>query len=178
MESDKRKGIELNVINASTDTLNSHSSDKQVESESSINSSTSSPSTVLHVSTNMYSMKSGPVDLSKSQSELSSQPKLKRYTVNDQNRTFQEVWFKDRSWLEYSIMNDSCYCFCCRRFSSNKLNVGDALMTTGFNHWKRSLESNGGLIKHASIANLTSLQPKTLIVSNSDKLIIQTLPIS
>jgi hypothetical protein len=69
--------------------------------------------------------------------------------MNQQKRSFQSNWCKERPWLEYSIKGDSCYCYCCRHFSSNKLNVGDAFTTTGFNNWKRWLESNSGLIKHA-----------------------------
>ena len=50
--------------------------------------------------------------------------------------------------MEYSIQNDTCYCYCCRHFSSNKLNKADAFVTLGFNNWKKALDKGSGLIKH------------------------------
>ncbi|CAF3452662.1 unnamed protein product [Rotaria sp. Silwood1] len=91
-----------------------------------------------------------PEDISKSCHDLPVQPKLATYPINHQNRSFQSSWYKERPWLEYSVKADSCYCNYCRHFSSNKLNVGDAFISTGFNNWKRSLDNNGALIKHVS----------------------------
>ena len=140
--------IELNVIE-SLDLPNSCSfSNKEIGPDT--NSSTTSSITTAPSSTNAFPTKSVPDDISKSCDELPSQPKLKNYPMNDQKRAFQSVWFNNRPWLEYSIVNDSCYCYYCRHFSSNKLNVGDAFISTGFNNWKRSLESNSGLVKHSS----------------------------
>lgn len=145
----ENEDIELNVICSSSDLVTS-SSNKTGEPDFDASSSTSSSITVSNVSTSSCSTISVPADISKSRDDFPSQPQLKKYPVNDQKRAFQPIWFKDRPWLEYSVMSDRCYCFYCRHFSSNRLIGGDAFVTTGFNNWKRSLESNGGLTKHAA----------------------------
>jgi len=46
--------------------------------------------------------------------------------------------------LEYSPTTDSAFCFACRCFTSNNLNVGQnetAFTTKGFNTWKNISES-------------------------------------
>jgi hypothetical protein len=51
-----------------------------------------------------------------------------------QKRSFQCIRYKNKSLLEYSIKNDSYNFYCCRHFSANKLNVGNAFITTGFSN--------------------------------------------
>jgi len=139
--------VELNPIESSASNSPSSSSfaDKQMETDS-----TSSSIVTAVSSTNTPQARSIPDDISKSCDEPPAQPKLKNYPMNDQKRAFRSIWFTDRPWLEYSVMKDSVYCYYCRHFSSNKLNVGDAFISTGFNNWKRSLESSSGLVKHSS----------------------------
>ena len=107
------------------------------------------------VSAEMSSNKSIPNDISASINEPPTQPQLGKYLTNCQNRSFQYQWYRSRPWLEYSISNDSTYCYICRHFGSiftNKSNrfQSDSFSTTGFNGWKRALEKNGGFQKHSS----------------------------
>ena len=96
-----------------------------------------------------FETKSVPSDISKSCIDSPVQPKLTSYPLNHQKRSFQSSWYIDRQWLEYSVQNDACYCYYCRHFSANKLNAGDSFSTAGFNNWKKSLQKDSGLIKHA-----------------------------
>ncbi|CAF3679573.1 unnamed protein product [Rotaria socialis] len=77
-------------------------------------------------------------------------PVLSSYPVNHENRSFQSQWYQNRPWLEYSIKNDSAYCYCCRHFGESvqtKCFQSDAF-TTGFNAWRRALEKDRGFDKH------------------------------
>ena len=94
--------------------------------------------------------KTTPNDISMSCNDTPVQNRLSKYPMNEQNRSFQANWFKDRIWLEYSVQNDACYCYYCRHFSSNDLNADVAFTVTGFNNWKKALTKQSGLIKHAS----------------------------
>ncbi|CAF4903639.1 unnamed protein product, partial [Rotaria socialis] len=60
--------------------------------------------------------------------------------VNNESRSFQFQWYCNRPWLEYSIKNDTAYCYYCRHFGisiQTKRLQSDAF-TTGFN-WSRGL---------------------------------------
>lgn len=111
------------------------------------------PSSFLSTSFSLnerFGRKSMPNDISISCHDLPAQPILNNYPLNHQKRSFQSSWYKDRIWLEYSVLNNTCYCYFCRHFSSNKLYSGDVFSTTGFNNWKKALERNSGLMKHVS----------------------------
>ena len=112
-------------------------------------SDTSSSSLATSISLNgSFEAKSIPNDISTSCADSPAQPKLTKYPVNHQKRSFQSGWYIEKKWLEYSVENDACYCYYCRHFSSNKLNADDAFTTSGFNNWKKSWDKRGGLIKH------------------------------
>ncbi|CAF4870207.1 unnamed protein product, partial [Rotaria socialis] len=67
-------------------------------------------------------------------------PVLSTYPVNNESRSFQFQWYCNRPWLEYSIKNDTAYCYYCRHFGisiQTKRLQSDAF-TTGFN-WSRGL---------------------------------------
>ncbi|CAF4677174.1 unnamed protein product [Rotaria sp. Silwood2] len=77
-------------------------------------------------------------------------PVLSSYPVNNENRSFQSQWYYNRPWLEYSIKNDSAHCYYCRHFGisiQTKRLQSDAF-TTGFNGWKRALETDRGFDQH------------------------------
>jgi hypothetical protein len=115
-----------------------------------VNSVTPSSSLIICTSSNnTLQAKSVPDDISKSCNDLPVQPKLATYPINIDKRSFQSSWYKERPWLEYSIKNNVCYCYYCRHFCFNRLVTRDAFTTIGFNNWKRSLENNGGFIKHS-----------------------------
>ncbi|CAF3457252.1 unnamed protein product [Rotaria sp. Silwood2] len=84
-------------------------------------------------------------DISKSHHDSPCQPILINYPTNEDNRSFQDQWYQDRPWLEYSIKNDSAYCYYCRHFGSGssaltKRKQHDAFVSGGFRNWKRALE--------------------------------------
>ncbi|CAF4495809.1 unnamed protein product [Rotaria sp. Silwood2] len=92
-------------------------------------------------------------DISKSHHDSPCQPILINYPTNEDNRSFQDQWYQDRPWLEYSIKNDSAYCYYCRHFGSGssaltKRKQHDAFVSGGFRNWKRSLEKERGFDKH------------------------------
>ncbi|CAF1525372.1 unnamed protein product, partial [Rotaria sordida] len=134
---------------SSFDSQNLSSSSDNQKGTSDVNFVTPSSSLICGPSNNTVQVKSTPDDISKSCNDLPAQPKLTTYPNNADKRSFQSSWYKERPWLEYSIKNDMCYCYYCRYFSCNRSINYDAFTTTGFNNWKRSLETNGGLLKHS-----------------------------
>ncbi|KAI5682688.1 hypothetical protein M9H77_03916 [Catharanthus roseus] len=57
-------------------------------------------------------------------------------------RSFQKQWFKDFTWLEYSVHKDATFCFCCYLFGKGQNHKhGDDIFTeVGFKNWKRAKE--------------------------------------
>ncbi|KAI5676171.1 hypothetical protein M9H77_07121 [Catharanthus roseus] len=57
-------------------------------------------------------------------------------------RSFQKQWFKDFTWLEYSVHKDAAFCFCCYLFGKGQNHKhGDDIFTeVGFKNWKRAKE--------------------------------------
>ena len=123
-------------------------SDDQVMCDNASDTSSSSLSTSFSLNENFG--KSVPKDISTSCHDPPAQPQLPNYPLNHQKRSFQSSWYKDRIWLEHSVLNDTCYCYFCRHFSANKLCSSDMFSTTAFNNWKKALERNAGLMKHVS----------------------------
>jgi len=54
------------------------------------------------------------------------------------NRRFQSDWFKEFTWLEYSICKDSAYCFPCRNFGLERGYADKCFVRNGFNDWKHA----------------------------------------
>ncbi|KAH7670424.1 Ribonuclease H-like protein [Dioscorea alata] len=69
-----------------------------------------------------------------------------------QKRSFQDAWFKQHPWLEYSITKDAAFCFWCYLFKPSKgSRMGeDAFTKMGFNNWKKALEK---FVKHIGAVN-------------------------
>ena len=96
------------------------------------------------------------------------------YPANNENRSFRSQWYYNRPWLEYSIKNDSTYCYYCRHFGisiQTKCLQSDAF-ATGFNGWKRALEKDRGFDQHVKssfhiIATKTYDQYKERLQSNA-----------
>ncbi|PIA41107.1 hypothetical protein AQUCO_02300127v1 [Aquilegia coerulea] len=59
----------------------------------------------------------------------------------DENRKFVIDWYKEFTWIEYSIENDVAFCLYCYLFKPESRNRsqggGDAFMATGFKNWKK-----------------------------------------
>src|SRR4029434_8868410 len=58
-------------------------------------------------------------DISKSRGEAPAQPQLHfpKTLQGDRNRSFKGEWYGVHPWLEYSISEDSSFCYACRHFS-------------------------------------------------------------
>jgi hypothetical protein len=69
------------------------------------------------------------------------QPKGHNYPrrmITDCNRSFQEDWFSNNPWLEYSVDKDAAYCFYCYLFKQPRHEnyCVDAFIVIGFHNWK------------------------------------------
>ena len=81
------------------------------------------------------------------QPQLSSFPKTK---FNKQNRSFSSSMYARFPFIEYSVSNDSVFCFACRNFPDNSANVDSTFTVTGFRQWKRLSER---LTKHSTCSS-------------------------
>ncbi|CAM4817985.1 unnamed protein product [Rotaria magnacalcarata] len=92
-----------------------------------------------------------PTDVSRTSEDPPSQPRLAIYPIDKDNRSFQERWYSNHPWMEYSIKLDSVFCYFCRHFSQGSTPTRiqrDAFTTSGFNTWKRALARNRGFDRH------------------------------
>ncbi|XP_008178673.1 uncharacterized protein LOC103307940 [Acyrthosiphon pisum] len=91
---------------------------------------------------------SGPRDIAQTIEEGPVQPKLRNYTKSvtgegksKRTRSFKSSWFEQYKWLEYSVLENSVYCFPCRFFA---LNNPDSIFTSsGYKNWKNAMSSKG-----------------------------------
>ena len=70
-----------------------------------------------------------------------TQPRSHVFPKGDDKRCFQREWFKKYNWLEYSLVNDKAYCFCCYLFrdSGDDEKFGyEAFTKFGFKQWKNA----------------------------------------
>ncbi|KAH7668896.1 Ribonuclease H-like protein, partial [Dioscorea alata] len=69
-----------------------------------------------------------------------------------QRRSFQNAWFKQHPWLEYSVTKDAAFCFWCYLFTPSRENriKEDAFTKIGFNNWKKALEK---FVEHVDAVN-------------------------
>ncbi|XP_039143986.1 uncharacterized protein LOC120281142 [Dioscorea cayenensis subsp. rotundata] len=58
-------------------------------------------------------------------------------------RCFQEVWFLNFDWLEYSVAKDKAYCFYCYLFKQDRSEKGgsDIFTKRGYSNWRKALEA-------------------------------------
>ena len=88
------------------------------------------------------------------------QPRLSDYPCSTNGKRFNSKWFDRFSWLEYSISDNSAFCFPCYLVytcvtKSTRRGSFGAFITEGFRSWKHALESNKGLVKHHNSADHT-----------------------
>lgn len=69
--------------------------------------------------------KTYPIDISTSKNDIPVQPILNIFPSTN-GRRFSAIWYKF-NWIEYSIIEDSIYCFPCRHFSASMLTPGNIL---------------------------------------------------
>ncbi|XP_051963125.1 uncharacterized protein LOC127629878 isoform X1 [Xyrauchen texanus] len=93
----------------------------------------------------------GPDDISQSRADGPVQPVLKVFPKTqhrNRKRAFIETWYKDFTWLEYSVSRDSVYCYPCRHFSLPNAPMSIFRSESGFSNWKKALCRNGGFRDH------------------------------
>ncbi|KAK0148995.1 Zinc finger MYM-type protein 1 [Merluccius polli] len=84
-------------------------------------------------------------DISKSKGEAPVQPQLHfpKTLQGDHNRSFKDEWYTIHPWLEYSISEDSTFCYACRHFSLPG-HVESTFTGSGFKNWKKATYTDGG----------------------------------
>lgn len=93
------------------------------------------------------------IDISRSRHHPPTQPKLRSYPKNNENRSFMVKWYDNRPWLEYSINKDASYCYYCRHFgvpasSSNTKPQTGAFTNNGYKNWRKALDKSKGFDQH------------------------------
>ena len=66
--------------------------------------------------------------------------KLKSYpqdSFGTQKRAFHHSWFEEHNWLEYSVNQNTAFCFQCRVFGKNIKH--DSFVSSGCKNWKKAL---------------------------------------
>jgi len=61
-------------------------------------------------------------------------------------RHFRIEWYKQYSWLEYSIIENASYCFACRFFASESDN--SPFIKSGFKNTKNAMDKDCGIKGH------------------------------
>lgn len=93
----------------------------------------------------------GAKDISQGKTESPAQPQLSSFPlrqIGNRLRSFGSSWYSNHKWLEYSVLEDAAYCFCCRHFSPARKMPEAAFVSTGFRQWKKATEKDAGLSKH------------------------------
>jgi len=100
-----------------------------------------------------------PTDISKDKTCGPAQPILKQFRMTQfgsgkkrKFRGFNPNWYKQFPWLEYSVVTDAAYCYCCRHFlrAANRGSV-KAFVADGFRNWKRATGKDGSLTTHTTM---------------------------
>lgn len=93
-----------------------------------------------------------PNMVSHSNGNTPSQPILASYpkhAFGAVSRSFNPAWYRTQPWLEYSVVQDACFCFPCQKYATD--NERDVVfILQGFNNWKVAVDGDRWLQKHAS----------------------------
>ena len=68
-------------------------------------------------------------------------------------RSFSIAWYRDYTWLEYSVSRDAVFCFACRLFAP-RYRISEVFTLNGFSYWKNVSGKNGALSVHNNSAIL------------------------
>ncbi|CAF1325117.1 unnamed protein product [Rotaria magnacalcarata] len=128
-----------------------------------IHSSPSESSLLLSSSSN--TPVSNVIDISRSVGELPAKPIRSSYPSNKDKRSFHSQWYSRFTWLEYSELTDSAYCYYSRHFNTGIIlnnrvinfclrrrflfegNQSDAFVR-GFSSWNNAFSSKQGFLSH------------------------------
>ena len=72
----------------------------------------------------------------------SNQVGIARFPKNNSNRSFVKEWLINYFWLEYNISSDRAFCHTCRVFTKLSCNTESSIISSGYNNWMQSLDSN------------------------------------
>lgn len=91
-------------------------------------------------------------DISRSRDEDPVQPCLRQFPRTQygaKTRSFNNSWYKDNPWLEYSVSLNASYCFACRHFSLPGSTETSFTSDCGFFNWKKALFKDAGFKLHS-----------------------------
>lgn len=95
-------------------------------------------------------------DISQSRATGPAQPHLKlfpRTMQGDRKRAFNNTWYAQHQWLEYSQSQDSAYCFPCRHFALPGASETSFTSQQGYTNWKKAMYKDGGFKAHEKSEN-------------------------
>ena len=93
----------------------------------------------------------GPSDISQGKRDSPKQPELSSFPVHqisNRMRSFKSSWYGRHHWLEYSILKDASYCFCCRNFPQPNKTPESTFVSSGYRQWKKATEKDAGFAQH------------------------------
>jgi hypothetical protein len=70
-----------------------------------------------------------------------TQPIGHNFPKSNDKRSFQKHWFRQHSWLEYSLQKNKAYCFYCYLFKHDRMDdkfCYDAFTKLGFSQWRNA----------------------------------------
>lgn len=94
-------------------------------------------------------------DIAPTTSSTPCQPIIKFPITNfsGKGRSFNPEWYKQYSWLEYSVIKDAAFCFPCRLFVSPSVGYNRperSFTEVAFRDWKHATGAKGVLARHAN----------------------------
>jgi hypothetical protein len=100
---------------------------------------------------------------------------LNEFPEDKNKRRFRTEWYMEWHWLEYSVLKNAAYCFCCRMFTpADKRNSKDTFTIKGFSCWangsKRFKKHEQSSMHVANMASWIERKNKTQ-VSIASKLV-------
>ena len=95
----------------------------------------------------LHQLVPGPSDLSQSPNEGPTHIFLRKYpshAIGNIERRFNSKWYEMHTWLEYSRVTDSAYCFYCRHFAfpTRQDRRHEIFTHSGFRAWNRCVGSD------------------------------------
>jgi len=64
-------------------------------------------------------------------------PAIKTYPKNNEGNKFNDKWYSDHTWLEYSKSKNAAFCFVCRHFGENSGYVDKIYTKDGFTTFRK-----------------------------------------
>lgn len=68
----------------------------------------------------------------------------------NESRSFNGKYYQLFPWIEYSVLQDSIFCYPCRFFNFSKSKPDQIFIKKGFKNWKRASEKGAGFSQHSN----------------------------